>query len=134
MAIEEIECLLNRIRSYFWIISVHGTIAVRGCNGEVFPDVPAMCRVFVDHQLDWSSFILLHLEPRYAILRWSLGVEVAHLHQKWHRDFLVGHKIDIPRRAARNSEVADEADRIVCNDCAEGWLALWRLVKARRNP
>ena len=64
VAIEKSEGSFNRIRSYFGIMSVHNTLTVRGCLGEVGPNVPAMCRVFVNHQLDWSSFILLHLEPR----------------------------------------------------------------------
>jgi hypothetical protein len=89
-----------------------------------------MCRVFVDHELDWSSPILLYLEPRDAVMWWSLGIEVAHLHQKRHCDLLVGYEVDVYRTAIRNPKVNKKADRVIRYDCAEGRFALWRLVKA----
>jgi uncharacterized membrane protein len=49
LAIEEIEGSFNRMPGYFWIISVHDTITIRRRLGEVAPDVPAVCRVLVDH-------------------------------------------------------------------------------------
>src|SRR6266478_4675497 len=134
MAIEEVEGTFNRIRSYFGIISVHNTLTVRGCLSEVAPDVPAMRRVLVDHQLDRSSFVLLLLQPRDTILRWSLGIKVAHLHQKRHHDLGVRHKINVYRSATWNPKVTKKADRIIRYDCAEDRLALWSLVETGRQP
>ena len=113
MLIEEIKGPFNKICCYFGVIPIHNPLTVRGCLGEVAPNVPAMCRVFVDHQFDWSPFILLHLEPRDAILRWPLGIKVAHLHQKRHRDPFFRHKANGYWTAPWNLNVSKKTDRVI---------------------